>query len=82
MATIGGSALGIALEAHAGGTGAILALLLPDTLVGCEAGNLYAVGGYTGTARLTDCDQYTPDTWTSKTDMPAPARSALAAGAI
>ena len=74
--------LGIALTATAGpGVGTVYALMLVDTKVGFEAGSLYAVGGYS-TAAIADCDQYTPDTWTSKTDMPAPARRLLAAGAI
>jgi len=74
--------LGIALTATAGpGVGTVYALMLVDTKVGFEAGSLYAVGGY-DTAAIADCDQYTPDTWTSKTDMPAPARSDLTAGVI
>ena len=48
---------------------------LPD-----ESGYVY--GGYDGTNRLQDCDQYTPDTWTSKSSMPSPARNALAASTI
>ena len=75
--------LGIALTATAGpGVGTVHAVMLVDTKVGFEAGSLYAVGGYNGSAGIADCDQYTPDTWTSKTDMPAPARSDLTAGVI
>ena len=41
----------------------------------------YVYGGY-GSDYLQDCDQYIPDTWISKTDMPLPARSSLAASTI
>ena len=37
--------------------------------------------GYSG-GILQDCDQYTPDTWVSKSNMPSPARYDLAASTI
>ena len=37
--------------------------------------------GYGG-GILQDCDEYTPDTWTSKSSMPSPARDTLAASTI
>jgi hypothetical protein len=33
----------------------------------------YIYGGVT-TVAIADCDEYDPDSWTSKTDLPAPAR--------
>jgi N-acetylneuraminic acid mutarotase len=41
----------------------------------------YIYGGHNG-GYLQDCDQYTPDTWTSKSDMPLPGRDDLAASTI
>ena len=41
----------------------------------------YIYGGYF-TGDIQDCDQYTPDTWVSKTDIPVPARDAMAASTI
>ena len=48
---------------------------LPD-----EYGYIY--GGWDGSNRLQDCDQYTPDTWISKSSMPSPARNSLIASTI
>ena len=44
-------------------------------------GKVYVYGGYS-TSNLQDCDQYTPDTWVSKSDMPLPGRVHLAASTI
>ena len=41
----------------------------------------YVYGGYSG-GYLQDCDEYSPDTWTSKTDMPSPGRHRSAASTI
>jgi len=41
----------------------------------------YVFGGTDGSV-LQDTDEYIPDTWTNKTDMPTPARSDLAASTI
>ena len=41
----------------------------------------YVYGGYSGACE-DDCDEYTPDVWVSKSNMPAPARSYLAASTI
>jgi len=38
-----------------------------------EFSSSYIFGGFSS-ANISDCDQYTPDTWTSKTDIPSPAR--------
>lgn len=65
--------LGIALQENASGNALIKGLLLPQTIVGFEAGNLYVAYGL-GASTYADCEQYTPDTWTSKTDGPSPAR--------
>lgn len=45
-------------------------------------GSGYIYGGYLSGTRFQDCDEYTPDTWTSKTDMPLPVRSNLSASTI
>lgn len=42
----------------------------------------YVYGGLSGSSFLQDTDEYNPDTWTSKSDMPLPARSRLAASTI
>jgi len=48
------------------------------------SGKVYVAGGYDGTNRLQDCDEYDPstNTWTSKADMPTPGRSGPAAAAV
>ena len=42
----------------------------------------YVYGGYDGSSYLQDTDEYNPDTWSSKTNMPTPARGYLAASTI
>ncbi len=45
--------------------------------------NGYIYGGTHGTSTyLRDCQEYTPDTWTTKSDMPTPGRALLAASTI
>ena len=46
-----------------------------------SSGYIYGGNG-TGDINLQDCDEYTPDTWVSKSDMPSPARWGLAASTI
>ena len=41
---------------------------------GVEVTKGYVLGGYDGSDSLKDTDEYNPDTWTSKTDMPSPER--------
>jgi len=43
--------------------------------------NGYVYGGYIG-SDIQDCDEYSPDTWTSKSSIPSPARRNLAASTI
>jgi hypothetical protein len=52
----------------------------PSPYSGGEPTDGYLMGGYG--SELQDTDEYNPDTWTNKTDMPAPARYANAATAI
>ena len=41
----------------------------------------YIFGGLGG-SNLQDCDEYIPDTWTSKSDMPSPGRNSFASAGI
>lgn len=45
------------------------------------ATEIYAFGGVS-TASLLDTEEYTPDSWTGKTDMPAPARAVMPAPVV
>lgn len=42
----------------------------------------YVIAGSSSPIYLQDCDEYDPDTWTSKTDCPSPARWYLAASSM
>ena len=39
-----------------------------------EASNGYLIGGSDSSGSIRDTDEYTPDTWASKTDLPVPDR--------
>jgi len=57
-----------------------------DAVIGGDGGGVVTTAGYIfgggGSTTYSDTDEYTPDSWTSKTDIPSPARRYLASSAI
>jgi hypothetical protein len=64
--------IGFALEAGTDTT--ITAMIAVRHVTSSQPAKGYVSGGYSGAANLQDTDEYDPDTWTSKTSMPSPAR--------
>jgi hypothetical protein len=69
--TMAPGAIGFALQSGTDTT--ITALIAVRHVVSSQPANGYVSGGY-GVANIQDTDEYDPDTWTSKSAMPSPAR--------
>lgn len=68
---------GASSSSTAGGT-----TILIDTITALAPVRAFILGGDDSASKLQDNDQYLPDTWTAKADLPSPARRHLASFSV